>query len=385
MWRHRRTRLALIGAILSAAAAGAWIGRDREPDASTLASQGEQRQPATASKEKVTVSNETRAVLMTRAHVWRHPDVSIDRATFRHLNLEEVTCHFKVSNLGGTSPKFDCVLDNGEEVRIKYGNGPEVPAEAAATRLLRTLGFGADNITLVRRLRCYGCPEEPFSTLRAVEVIGAEPLFKRVIDDNDYEDFQWVALERKFEARAIETERLEGWSFFELDTVDEQHGGAPRAHIDAMRLISVLLAHWDNKSENQRLVCLGEASNEHPCDRPFLLLHDVGATFGPTKLDLDAWTQVPVWDDRAQCTVSMRDLPFDGATFGRATITERGRRFIADRLTQLSEAQLTDLFESARFGQKRGFFAPTYDVAAWVRVFKAKVQAISDGPPCPTA
>jgi hypothetical protein len=385
MWRHRRTRLALIGAILSAAAVGAWISRDREPGDSTLASREQQHEPARASKEKVTVSVETRAMLLTRAHLWREPDVPIDRASFRHLNLEEVTCHFKVSNLGGTSPKFDCVLDSGEEIRVKYGNGPEVPAEAAATRLLRTLGFGADNITLVRRLRCYGCPEEPFSTVRAVEVIRAEPLLERVIDDDDYEDFEWVALERKFDAAPIETEHLEGWSFFELDTVDEQRGGAPRAHIDALRLVAVLLAHWDNKSENQRLVCLGKASADDPCDRPFLLLQDVGATFGPNKVDLDAWSRVPLWEDRAQCTVSMRELPFDGATFGRATITERGRRFIADRISQLSEAQLADLFESARFSQKRGFFAPTHDVADWVRVFKAKVQAITDGPPCPTA
>ena len=27
---------------------------------------------------------------------------------------------------------------------------------------VRALGFGADEITLVRRLRCYGCPAEPF-------------------------------------------------------------------------------------------------------------------------------------------------------------------------------------------------------------------------------
>jgi hypothetical protein len=372
--------------MLSAAAVGAWISRDREPDASTLAPEVMAAEPAPAPKEKITVSEQERADLIRRAQVWREPAVAISRTTFSNLNLEEVSCRFKVSNLGGTSPKFDCTLDSGEEIRIKYGNGPEVPAEAAATRLLRTLGFAADDITLVRRLRCYGCPEEPFSTVRAVEVVGAEPLLKRVIDVNDFEDFQWVALERKFDAHAIETERLEGWSFFELDSVDERNGGAPRAHVDAIRLMAVLLAHWDNKSENQRLVCLSKKSNDdRACDRPFLLLQDVGATFGPTKVDLEAWSRVPVWEDRGQCTLSMRQLPFDGATFGRATITERGRRFFADRLSQLSDAQLTELFESARFSQKRGFFAPTHDVADWVRAFKAKVEAISGGPPCPTA
>ena len=171
---------------------------------------------------------------------------------------------------------------------------------------------------------------------------------------------------------------------FELDTVDERRGGAPRAHVDALRLIAVLLAHWDNKSENQRLVCLDKDSEGDACARPFLLLQDVGATFGPTKMDLDAWQKVPMWGDRAACTVTMKQLPFDGATFGTATITERGRRFAADLLSQLSDAQLTELFESARFSEKRGLFSPVYAVADWVRAFRVKAKAISDGPPCPS-
>jgi hypothetical protein len=370
--------------MLSVVAVGAWLFLGRQPDASTLATEVEAAGPSPASKEKIRVADAARAELMTRAQLWRPPPIPTQRASFRNLNLEKVSCRFKVSELGGTSPKFDCVLDTGEEVRIKYGNGPEVPAEAAATRLLSALGFGADSITLVERLRCYGCPEEPFSTMRAVEVAHAEGLFKRVIDADDYEDFQWVGLERKFDARPIETERLEGWSFFELDTVNERQGGAPRTHVDATRVVAVLLAHWDNKSENQRLVCLSsESTDANRCRRPFLILQDVGATFGPTKMDLAAWERVPIWEDRGQCIVSMRDLPFEGATFGRATITEAGRRFAADRLSQISDAQLGELFESARFGHKRGLLTPTNEVGDWVRVFKAKVRAISDGPPCP--
>ena len=74
-----------------------------------------------------------------------------------------------------------------------------------------------------------------------------------------YEVFQWVALERRFPARAIEiTDGTEGWAFFELDKVNSAEGAAPRAHVDALRLLAVFLAHWDNKSENQRLVCLSK-------------------------------------------------------------------------------------------------------------------------------
>ena len=133
MWRHRRTRLALIGAMLSVAAVGAWIARASPPDSSTLPPKVEPSDPARASKAKTKVSDETRAALIARAQIWREPEVPINRASFRDLNLEEVVCRFKVSDLGGTTPKFDCVLESGEEIRIKYGNGPEVPAEAAAT------------------------------------------------------------------------------------------------------------------------------------------------------------------------------------------------------------------------------------------------------------
>lgn len=388
MWRHRRTRLVLIGAIVVVVAVGAWTSRTAQTapshDAEARDGTAEVSSPQSLAKDERVVTDTARAQLLRRAQLWRAPETPVERASFSNVNLEQVICKFKVSDVGGTAPKFDCVLENGEEIRIKYGNGPEVPAEAAATRLLSALGFGADEITLVRTLRCYGCPDEPFSTLKTVEIARADELFKRVVDYTNYEDFQWVALERRFQARPVETEEVEGWSFFELDAVDERAGGAPRAHVDALRLTAILLAHWDNKSENQRIVCLSDGvSDRAQCDRPFLLLQDVGATFGPIKMNLDAWEKSPIWEDRARCGVSMKHLPYDGATFSPATITEDGRRFLAGHLSRLSDAQLTDLFESARFGHKRGVFHPARNVADWVRVFKAKVRDISEGPPCP--
>ena len=139
--------------------------------------------------------------------------------------------------------------------------------------------------------------------MKAVEVTRAEPLYKRVVDYNDYEDFEWVALERKFDARPIETERLEGWAFFELDAVDPAKGGAPRAHVDALRLMAVLLAHWDNKSENQRLVCLGREWPEGARAQ---------ALPGAAGRRRHVWTErrwistrgrsAAIWEDRASCT-----------------------------------------------------------------------------------
>ena len=389
MWRPRRAALAL--ALLAGLVATVlWVFATRDDEAPAELIQQVEASPVEAeSSEPVydddrEVSEKERAALIRRAQVWRAPRTPISRASFANLNLDALECKFKVTEVGGTTPKFDCEVENGEEVRIKYGNGPEIPAETAATRLLSALGFGADRVTIVQRVRCYGCPEEPFSTLKALELTRSDALYKRVVDHSEYEDFEWVVLERKFNARPIETDQLEGWSFFELDTIKEAEGGAPRAHVDGLRLLAVLLAHWDNKAENQRLVCLAaEWPKDTDCPSPFLLLQDVGATFGPTKMDFQEWQKTAMWDHRAGCVVSMRSMPFEGATFGQATVSEKGRRFLADLLNQLSDDQLTDLFEGARFGDKRGVFNPVAPVADWVRVFKEKRQAISDGPPCP--
>ena len=238
-------------------------------------------------------------------------------------------------------------------------------------RLLTTLGFGADTVTLVERLRCYGCPNEPFVTTKIVDATGAQPLYERVVDPDTHQDFEWVSVEQKFAARPIESDMQKGWAFFELDSVDPSKGGAPRAHVDALRLLAVFLAHWDNKAENQRLVCVSsEWPQRTPCPEPFLLLQDVGSTFGPKRVDLEAWEQASLWEDRPACRISMSDLPYGGGTFGPTRISERGRRFLARLLGELTDAQLTDLFSGARFDKPRSAFKDTKPVSEWVRVFK---------------
>jgi hypothetical protein len=328
-----------------------------------------------------------RADAIARAHVWREPGVPVARAALGSDpgTPARIDCRFKVGDVGGTTPKFHCLLASGAEVRAKYSRVPEIPAETAATRLLAALGFGADRVTLVERLRCYGCPRSPFWTMKVVDAARAQPVYERVVDPEQYEEFEWAAVERKFEARPIESDAAKGWGFFELETVDAAKGGAPRAHVDALRLMAVFLAHWDNKAENQRLVCLSRAWPEGTrCPEPFLLMQDVGATFGPRKRDLDAWEKAPVWAERAACRISMDALPHGGGTFGSARVSEPGRRFVAGLLGQLTDAQLTELFTDARFDQPfKG--AQTRPVSEWVRVFRMRLKAISDGPACPAA
>ena len=229
-----------------------------------------------------------------------------------------------------------------------------------------------------------GCPNEPFVTAKVVGATRTQPLYERVADEESYEEFAWAGVEQKFAARPIESESQKGWAFFELDSVDPSKGGAPRAHVDALRLLAMFLAHWDNKAENQRLVCLSETWPEGmPCPEPFLILQDLGSTFGPKRVDLDAWKASKIWEDRRACKLSMEELPYGGGTFGPTRVSERGRRFLAKLLEQLSDAQLADLFSGARFDKPRSPLKGTTSIQEWVRVFKSRVQTISEGPPCP--
>jgi hypothetical protein len=331
-----------------------------------------------------TLSPDERADLIARAQVWRAPEKSIAQASLVPQTANEMECRFTLSDLGGTTPKFHCLLESGEEVRAKYGPGGEIPAEAAATRLLSVLGFGADRVTLVKRLRCYGCPKEPFVTSKIVESTGTGKLYEKTIDHGEFEEFEWIALEHRLPAPPIETDDRKGWAFFELNEVDPSKGGAPREHVDALRLLAVFLAHWDNKPDNQRLICLMQSWPEGTaCSAPFLMLQDVGATFGPRKVNLEAWESAQLWDDRLTCTLSMRDMPHSGGTFQSVRVSEGGRQFLAGLLGALTDAQLVDLFSGAGFDRPRLPLMQKTPVSEWVRVFRQRVTAISEGPSCP--
>jgi len=65
-------------------------------------------------------------------------------------------------------------------------------------------------------------------------------------------------------------------------------------------------------------------------------------------------------------------------------ISEAGRTHLGGLLSQLSDQQLEDMFRSARFDQPTGLIGlHSSPVSEWVRVFKAKVAQITDGPSCP--
>lgn len=331
-----------------------------------------------------------RTLALRQARVWKATDVAAADLSANPpdptglLSEPIVRCRYLSEPARGTTQKFNCVMPDGEVVKVKYGHTGEIQAELAATRLLTALGFGADRMYLIPRLRCYGCLRTPFYAAWALDYLHLRDRVMHTVPLDAYTDFDWVAVERHFDGAAIETSDRKGWEWIELDNIDPS-AGATRAERDALRLAAMLLAHWDNKASNQRLVCLSDpAGSDRRCPRPFALIQDLGATFGPNKVDLDNWKQAPIWIDRARCTVSMRPFPYDGATFHDREISEAGRHLMVRQLAALGDRQLVTLFTAARFAEFSGHGAGG-DVNAWARVLRAKIQDIVDGPACPSS
>jgi hypothetical protein len=185
----------------------------------------------------------------------------------------------------------------------------------------------------------------------------------------------------------LETHLDSGWAWPELDLVDEGAGGAPLAQRDALKLLAVFMQHTDSKPAQQRLICLDEPAGAGGsdglarCARPFMLIDDLGVTFGhASKLNSDAsgsvnfenWSRTLIWKDaeKAGCTGNLpRSMT---GTLDNPRISEAGRKFLADLLVQLTSNQIHDLFEVAQISRRD----PSASTDDWVRAFEHKRDEI---------
>jgi hypothetical protein len=324
-----------------------------------------------------------RESMLARARVWEANDISsldlltgpTDHKPFRFD--ETVTCTFLDKPLSGRTPKFACRVDPDDELKVKIGgaNG-EVYAEVASTRLLWALGFGADRMYSVRVV-CRDCPEE-----RVVSGVQTRGKHETVFDP--------AAVERKLSGAEV---LPPGWSWEELDRIDERAGGASRAERDALKLLAVFIQHTDSKPEQQRMICRdhgkrdGDDKAPVTCEHPFMYLNDLGVTFGRANrwntnatgsMNLVEWSQTPVWKDPERC---IGYLPkSQTGTLDNPAISEEGRQFLADLLVRLSDEQLRQLFQAARVGLRlrnpEDVFSGFATVDEWVAAFKAKRDQI---------
>ena len=320
-------------------------------------------------------AKEKRRSIIARAKVWLPVDTaSMDLRTGPDHDQAfapgaTVTCDYSDKKLPGASPKFACRLPNGDALKVKYhsANNGEVFAEVAATRLLWALGFGADHMYSVKVV-CRRCPAKVRGILRENG--------DRIIDP--------AAVERKMPGEVLSEE----WRWEELDQIDPSAGGATVAERDALKLMAVFLQHSDSKPVQQRIVCVtpGESGR---CETPMMMVQDIGITFGKantfnlqpgSSANLKGWAATPVWKGAEGCIGNLKGSIT--GTLKDPSISEAGRKFLADLLGQLSDQQLRDLFEAARMklrprdstDGRSGF--PTTD--EWVDAFKQKRAEIAE-------
>src|SRR5262245_39749552 len=316
--------------------------------------------------DDVRLDGKTRAAFIRSAQVWSPTDIpSLDMragpggpGSFQPNQM--VTCEYVEGKLHGSSPKFACAIAPDDVLKIRYGvHNEEVRAFVVATRLLWALGFEADRV-YPAQVRCIGCSSDPW---RRPERARGDYVFTPAV------------IERRPDGHEMTDDKGKpGWSWKELDLVDESAGGAPLAQLDALRLLAVFMQHTDTKREQQRLWCLpGGLVAGGQCVTPFLMLHDVGLTFGHANkfndassgsVNLENWAGTPVWKDPDACVGDL-SKSFTG-TLGNPRISEAGREFLANLLMQLSDRQLYDLFEVA--GVDR--------TPQWVEAFKHKRDEI---------
>lgn len=328
---------------------------------------GGEPQPSTGQ-----VTEEERVELIREAEVWSPIDTAaldIRKGPPTRLGLapgSELVCRFQLpkAKVSGVTPKFFCRTAAGRTYKIKYGRkNQEIQGEILGTRILWALGFAADAVQPVR-VRCLGCPEDPWEYVKSVSSSDDPPPVaaagERIIEP---------ALIESFFAQQVEVEKDQGLSWqeiLELRSRDPEKAERQRVHREALALLGAFLQHADSKAANQTLGCVGglktRAGARPTCARPVVYIGDLGSIGGwgwvpfhewdidtiksPSKAGYGDWMEISVWSDPEQCITHVNGMP--DATLGEERISEAGRSFLAERLLLLSDEQWTTLFEVAR-------------------------------------
>jgi hypothetical protein len=140
-------------------------------------------------------------------------------------------------------------------------------------------------------------------------------------------------------------------------------------------------------------VCRSALDSAGVCQDPFLYVHDFGNTLGtrasilglihwPRPLDLKAWKNIKVWKDEKACVAALKMISFNGPGLINPSISEAGRRLLADRLTMLINAKnkdgsskLRDIFDVAHI-DKYDDHGSRFTADDWVTVFIMRARQI---------
>ncbi|MBW2445575.1 MAG: hypothetical protein JRG83_06590 [Deltaproteobacteria bacterium] len=268
----------------------------------------------------------------------RAPDITVD-------------CTFVVphSPPGGKTPKFLCRLADGSLIKVKYGpDNMEVHGEIFGSRLLWLLGFYSDRIDPVR-VRCRGCPEDPWDFLQGLDPSDPRP----PPPSETVLEFSPASTESYFGAR-IEAHAGQGLAWPALLATRSNYPGQAATqslHREALTLLAAFLGHGDSKPGNQTLACHPDGGTPSRCKRSVAYIGDLGSILGNggkyrmSKVDIEAWEDAPVWAEDAPCSAHFRTHRL--GTLFDTPISEPARAFLAARLSAASDAQIRELFAVA--------------------------------------
>lgn len=279
----------------------------------------------------------------------------------------------------GTTPKFHCSVpgvtdDNGNLVRYKIkphfkGQSPdkrngEVYGEFLSSRFSKALGFFADD-EWVADVTCPDCEKSLTKKFQGVP----------------WSPFQPAAGIELSLAHGIDV-KCNGKDSGELGGSLHKllQSGAPRAEIDAFKLWLAFIDHGDTKTDNHKFACLkskkeGDTRICEPGQAVFYV-SDMGSTFGyasasEKKARLDVWKKknpIEVRDGRCHTTAK---------SVGDTSISEAGRKLLADNLQRLLDAEnqnhtITRVFAASRNAER------DRPASEWTTEFVRKARLIID-------
>jgi hypothetical protein len=318
-------------------------------------------------------------------------DDSSDIAKVVSRDLVECTNTGEKVTFNGKTPKFMCELKglaakkSGKEakpktIKFKYippgGENGEIWGEMIGTRILTALGFGSDE-EFYTKVNCYGCTDHPFKHPEVDQSTLVNP-----------RPFVPVAVELKHKGIEMDMGTTQGFDASELLTnlsTDPERAKSQKVERDALRLMMAFMQHADDKTANQRMVCLNtdDKTGATCTGKVLLFLQDVGSTFGkglenpfvPNRADFAAWAKTPVWKNPATCEGRLQAILTGDHKSVNPTISEDGRMFLAkllDGLVRGTEGRnrLVDLFKSIEIDQRGG------SPEQWADLFIRKVEEV---------
>ena len=280
----------------------------------------------------------------------------------------------------GTTPKFHCSVqgvtdEDGNLIRYKIkphfkGQTPdkrngEIYGEFLSSRFSKALGFFADD-EWVADVRCPDCAKSLTKGFQGASFTGFEPAagvelpLARGID---------VKCNDKDAAALAET----------LQKIS-QNGGTARAEVDAFKLWLAFIDHGDTKTDNHKIACLKSKKNGNTriCEpgEAVFYVGDMGSTFGfssssERKARLDSWRKKePITVSGGRCTANAKSV-------GDTTVSEGGRKLLADGLQRLLDAEkrnktITKVFQASRNSER------DRPAVEWAAEFERKARMIID-------